>query len=146
MLQHRETMLSAVQVQQLPQRRCPRRGTHGCCKAHSAAQPNSVFPQDSGRRQRCSPGSHSYWRSGNSQRAPLCHTTQLHVAATVARPWLPLQEKRLPKALLRVFPSRSHLWSSLQVHKLVCSHFYTNSLTPSLTIRLQPEHQRGHIL
>ncbi len=71
---------------------------------------------------------------------------RLRFAATFSRPWLPLQEEWLPKALLRVFPSRRHMWASLQVHKLVRLNLIASCVNSPVTIRLQPEHERVYIL
>jgi hypothetical protein len=117
-LQHGKTLLGAVQVQQLPQRRRPCRGANGRRQAHPAAQSNRLFSKDSRRWQRRPPGPYSHWRS--SAATLVLFGMQSHFfAATLARPWLSLQEERLFEAILRVLSSRRHLWSTLQVHKLV---------------------------
>ena len=117
-LQHGKTLLGAVQVQQLPQRRRPCRGANGRRQAHPAAQSNCLFSKDSRRWQRHPPGPYSHRRSGEV--TLVLSGVQSHFfAATLARPWLSLQEERLFEAILRVLSSRRHLWSSLQVHQLV---------------------------
>jgi hypothetical protein len=59
-----------------------------------------------------------------NRRAPFLLSVphQLLPAATLSRPWLPLQEERLSQALLRVLSGRRHLRAALQVHQLVRMH------------------------